>query len=226
VSDYFTRLAERALGASPLPRPALPSQFEPASHTGFEEIELEAPPIGMTTRQAQADSTLGAERAAGIDRSQSVSDQYSTTPEQHAVEPAPSAPEPMLLSPQRAAEDSAPAPVEQILTHEHHREIIERQSIVIAPPPAATPRERPVVPDPQPRRIEARPLKESTEATNLSVARDLGHDAPAPTVVQVTIGRVDVRAVTTPTPSRERSQPRRPVRPSLEDYLSGGGGRP
>jgi hypothetical protein len=226
VSDYFTRLAERALGVTPLPRPALPSPFEPASHAGFEEIELDVPPTGMTSRQVETGSSPGMEQDRVIRHIDRGSDHPSNRPPRHVVESARSAAESVPLARQRAVDATAPTAVEQVYTYEHHREVIERQSIVVSPPPAVTPPEQPVVPDPRPRRIEARPLTESTVAANLLTARDLGHDAPAHTVVQVTIGRVDVRAVTPPLSSRERSQPRRPPRPSLEDYLNGGGGRP
>jgi hypothetical protein len=222
VSDYFTRLAERAIGTTPLPRPALPSPFEPASLAGFEEIELEVPASGVSTRQAETGPPPRVGQALVIDLNQPRSDQTANTPARQVVEPAHSAPDSVPLSRQRAVDATTPAAAGQVLVHEHHREIIERQSIVVAPLPAATPPGEPATPAPQPRRIEARPLTQATVAASLPTSRDPAHDAPAPTVVQVTIGRVDVRAVTPPTPSRERSRPQRPPRPSLEDYLSGG----
>jgi len=222
VSDYFTRLAERALGASPLPRPALPSPFESTSYAGFEEIELEASPPGESARQVQTESSPGVERLRVVGQIDSGSEPASNTPPRHIVEPTHSDRESMPLPRQAAAEVSGPVTIERVLIHEHQRDIVERQSLVVESPPGAHPSEQPVVSVSPPRQIEAWPFTASSAADNLSDARGREDDAPVPAVVQVTIGRVDVRAVTPPAPSRERPRLPRPLRPSLEDYLRGG----
>jgi hypothetical protein len=224
VSDYFTRLAERALGATSLPRPAVPSPFEPTSHAGFEEIELEASAPGMTMSQVQKESSPGVERAPVTVDVDSGADQPSSVPGQQVFELAPSPGKAMPPSRQPAAEAPAPVTAERVLIYEHHRDIIEHQNVVVELLPAAPTPGQAVVSPSQPRQIEARPFTQSAASTNSPEAHALDHDAPVPAVVQVTIGRVDVRAVTPPT-SPERSRPPRPLRPSLADYLSGRGGR-
>jgi hypothetical protein len=112
--------------------------------------------------------------------------------------------------------------MEQVLIHEHQREVVERQSVIVESSQGVQPTAQTVVSVSSPRQIEARPFAQSPVSANSPEARLLEHDASAPAVVQVTIGRVDVRAVTPPAPPRERLRPPRPARPSLEDYLRGG----
>ena len=222
MSDYFTRLAERALGATQLPRPALPTPFEPVSQAGFEEIELDASPPRVTARQVGNETSPDGERAPVMGHIDSGSEHALNTPARHVVEPPRSDGESIPLPQQPAAEAPAPVTTERVLIHEHQRDIVERRSVVVESSSAASPPGETVVSVSSPRQIEARPIAQSPAVANFSEARLLEDDAAAPAIVQVTIGRVDVRAVTPPAPARERLRPPRPARPSLEDYLRGG----
>lgn len=225
MSDYFTRLAERSLKATPLPRPAIPSRFERPSASGFDEVDLEA--VAPRAEGAHTIAAVPGAPAAAADMT--VEPRPITAP---ATDPALPRASDSVDHPADTAPQAERAPsfagnatfVERVVTHERDHVLVERDAVV-APAPA-TPQPLPAHVAPPPPRIETQLVAPSSFALESPAERQPARDTAEPAVIHVTIGRIDVRAVNAPPPSRERPHPQRPARPSLEDYLRRGGTRP
>jgi hypothetical protein len=209
VTDYLGRLAARALGVGEVARPRRPL-FEPrfgvAEPMGVERSAAQAPPSAEDAGEAPAVR-------------EALSPQPAPKPAREAVvQPARADAAPPEPSSSAEAERSEQPPAEPAQTARpvqppKTRARPERTPAVPAEPAPAAPRapcatQPPLLLPAPPPRLQAR----SAEA-----------EAPA---VKVTIGRVEVRAVT-PEPAREpkRRRPPVPKRMSLDEYLSQPRGR-
>ncbi|MCC7362777.1 MAG: hypothetical protein IT303_00260 [Dehalococcoidia bacterium] len=229
MSDYFTRLAVRTLGTAPVPRPVVPSRFERPTAASFDEVELEfetsVPPPALRGREpSSAPSPAAGGPLAGQFR------ETAGPLEGHSRTDDATPTVPVALNDQLAQFPVAalpPAPLVERIT------AVERPAASVEPdtrpdPPAATPPPALVATPPAATRVETRTVA-SREPRDLPprTTEPAPPAAAAPDVVTITIGRVDVRAVHAPAPSREsRPRPERPRGPSLEDYLRNGGARP
>lgn len=236
--NFLTRLIQRNLPATqsqlPVLEPRLPSRFEPLAQAdalaAVERVVFHDPP--PTTRPAEIMARRESRQAA----SQQPSQQPLPTQDEQAQKLDPS------VSAIRSALDSARAtiqPVASPITRPSEPQLAratndadERPQAGTSPPgttrpadaphmmiqlidtPAAAPSPKPTV-RPEVRAAPAQPEPSLTESRE---------DAPAvEATIQVTIGRVDVRAVMASATPPARPAPR-PNKLSLEDYLRGRNG--
>ncbi len=229
MSDFLSRLVTRSSGAAPTIQPRLPSLFEATRWTSESVLESE------TIAERQTES--GAVEIAAPSRP-------SETPAPN--QPSAKLPTPSATLPAAATLPSAPARVpthasKQPADHQPplpsprsspvrwKREIgptriaeyevkATSESRVAADlrvaPPVGRERARVRVGQSQPAALPVRPGKRTPDAISTPQIQ-----APAAPVVHVTIGRVEVRAVTTPAPAGSRATVRRLPTLALEEYL-------
>ncbi|MBI2767714.1 MAG: hypothetical protein HYX53_17595 [Chloroflexi bacterium] len=223
MSDYFTRLAERALGATPVPRPVIPSRFERASGGGFEEEQFDRD----ESEQANAAPTPSRTSPTPAERDSMASATESTPPVAAPGSPVRASPRTESAPPARPervteATAAAPAAAERTVIHQHERLVIEREAPRPAPVAARAP-EPPRPPAPV-QRLETRPFTPPavpSQQGSAGIRRETAGGEPP--VIHVTIGRVDVRAISGPAMVAPAARADRRHRPSLEDYLHQGG---
>ncbi len=223
--DLLQRLAARALGAGGSLRPALPGRFERvgAFDAGFEERAVETLAERMSQRvpappEASSQHVPSAPPATALVRAAPPLSVRQGTPD-----PAPTT-RPVAHSPtaQARSAPSRPTPESPLLTTPERLQA--REPLIAArrdaarepdPPPAAVPRiaaaQRPTTPA---------PLSPATLAAHAALAERTARTEPS--VVHVTIDRIDVRAAAAP-PRKDALPASRP-RPgrSLADYLRPG----
>jgi hypothetical protein len=223
MSDYFSRLAERALGTAAAPRPVIPSRFEQAALAG------EADDFTIEDEERAAAAARPGQPDEGSSRPQAASPPSPAEPRDGrpatAAPPLPGAADSAVPTPERE-EHGEPARLPERPVTERPP-IVERERIVVErdveaprePVQAATP-DRPAAVE-RVQRVEARPVA-PTPISPTPHAPEWERDdvAAGPPTVHVTIGRVDVRAVSAPAPvERPPAHRQRPARPSLEEYL-------
>jgi hypothetical protein len=225
--SFLARLIERHLGDAPAPfpllEPRLPSRFEPAAPAAAPQApgwDVEAPhapaagisgpppaaPVAPESR-ARRETSEGAARRAGATPAalgtvsatvQAAASRVAPADRARALSPVIEGPAAAPVRPSTAPDGPGPAP------------------------PSGTPDERSPARSPTAARPSLRPAVPSSRAIRAE------RDRPEPRggrTIHVTIGRVDVRAVTAPAATPPR--PNAPVETSsLEDYLRGrAGGR-
>jgi hypothetical protein len=229
VSDFLANLVARTLSASPSVRPRLPSRYEtasPGTESGALEVVRETfSPTTAPSTPGQPSTTPRTVREFGCalehspapaspGEASSVAEPNTgfNAPGRSAVVPAPS-PEPVIAAadvpsaPSRrkpvADLDSIPSPAAAASPS------IRRVANVVTPrPPAAhtvRPRAMPVAGEPDRPAVTARSDPPSAASA-----------LPPPAPVQVTIGRVEIRAVVTPS---RAERPALPAGQSLDAYL-------
>jgi hypothetical protein len=233
MADFFTRLSARTLGIGPIARPRAPTPYE-AAPSGLEsgvdsrmripEAETTEPrsPQAIAAAPTQGAATLpvrghdAASRSESPPRSPAL--EAALAPRRQSVPLATIAP---IAKPEPAegqtADRSRVSPIALPEPLPGTPEANDRRSAPAAPQTEVLPGRQPsaaLTPRSdiaaRPARIDARPLPRPR-------GRERPRDAdPAPTI-QVTIGRVEVRAVTSP-PAAARPAPRSTLR-SLDDYL-------
>jgi hypothetical protein len=235
VSDFLGRLAARTLGEGGAIRPRLPSLFEPAPPEGAHiPSEPEAPrtPPRLTKED---ESTIVARHEL-----EEATARVSPSAEPHAAEalplPASARPEHEPVDPSRrsirppeapAARKARPTPT--LTLAEGRRERTPPAAPLgasVEPPPDRTPRVDAPVPD---RRLHVPRVTTSGHAEEPRVSAVTGPARHAePPVVHVTIGRIEVRAITPKeAPAPSAPSPRSEPTLSLDEYLKRrAGGRP
>ncbi|CAG0951049.1 hypothetical protein BURK2_00200 [Burkholderiales bacterium] len=239
MSDFLTRLAQRSIGAAPLIAPRLPSLFAP-DEPAPAAINTEVQPVADVAHITAAASlpmkphVAGSIRADTAEQHVVVSPQRHSTPETKKTAPAAApiehtlprveqAPAPLVeasrANPQ-LAQAPAPAARAAVLAASDGAEPLPAR-------PATEPSgHAPVAPQAwQP----LLPQRAAQPATTFAVAPDTSTTqraatAPAAPTVNITIGRVEVRAnVAAPQPA---ARPRTASKPalSLGDYLKHGAG--
>jgi hypothetical protein len=203
MSAYVARLVARAHGRLPAVRPRLPSRFEPAPGPALsadaisivDEAEVPAapPPRNAAGPAAAPGSAPPPAAADAPPRTLAVlraaAREAPVAPRSAPIAPPPASPRPVVPAPPGAPPIVEPAPPPATPLDP------ERTGPAVVPPPAPVPgRPRQTVPPPP-------------------AAAEAGDP-----VVQVTIGRVDVRAIL-PEPAKRVPRPQ-PPRRSLEDYLA------
>ncbi len=205
MADFFTRLAERALGTAPVAAPDLPPMFAPQAQT------LEVSALAIAPRGADA---TGPEKTAAAEAP------VENPPAREPVEA-------LRQAPRRQDEPSPPlvkiAPPIDALGDTGSSN--EREETNLQPALLVKTRSVSRFGDAAPRAPAAVALPARSEAappgapfSEALVASALGA-AAAPPAIHVTIGRVEVRAVAAPAEAarpRERKAP--PLR-SLDQYL-------
>jgi hypothetical protein len=238
MADFFTRLGARTLGLAPVARPRMATPYEAAPHLPELNLEvLAAPraaphppaetanpdpapaaraprtPLPLAPRPDAPASTARAERSRDV--------AFAASDDQ-----APGAPRPARFRPLVPPRLSAPAP-SALVPPPSAAEARSRADVGL-PSPSAMPPFEPAVPPSEllssasapseppafsPPRVAARPW---TDASPLRAPwRDARAGEAAPTI-QVTIGRVEVRAAPPPAPPPAQ---RRSALRSLDDYL-------
>jgi hypothetical protein len=207
MSDFFTRLAERTLGAEPVARPdlvplvAAVPQVESIPSLALGSVVSESEPAGKEIRSPIRDRrnhSFHAQRAAEpLPPRSAQSDEQEFTAAMRTL----AADEPMhpwkseSFEPRETRSTGGDVP----------------QSAVAAtktsPPESARSfaRREPVIASPAPQRLDA------------SQSRASDSFASASPTIHVNIGRIEVRAVTAP--ARPSAPERRPARLSLDQYL-------
>jgi hypothetical protein len=222
MADFFTRLGARTLGLAPVARPRMATPYEAASH--LPELNIEMPAAAPRATPHSAAETAGADlapaaraaiappalaprlgRFASIrpaERPQDLTFAASDDAAPGAPRPAPFRP---LVSPV-ASMPSAPVPRAPAAQARPHADgALPQRSEPSEPAPTVSPSFAP------PRAAGAARPDASPVRTPWRDARA----ADAPTV-QVTIGRVEVRAAPPPAPLPAQ---RRSALRSLDDYL-------
>lgn len=243
MSDFLTRLAQRQLTAVPAVAPRVPPRFAPAGPV-LPDIappaSPRAPVVGDESSRATQRVILRVERDRPAEASMTPVAEpaglvVTPLPVPHRPAPAePIAPPPEIhhlvdgrgLPAERPAPESlVPAP---LVAATPGRAALEAPDV-----PAVTPAEPPTTPAPHAdppvmaqslvRRAHdaARPVQPPMPVPTLHSTA-----APTPSPITVTIGRIEVRAVTPP-PRRERTAVDRHTALSLKEYLDRrhGGGR-
>jgi len=205
MSDVLGRLAQRVVAPQTMLQPRLPSLFEAAAPPVIEPSPAAPPPPPRVIPSVARDP----EGRAAPERAERL--EVPEVPEVPETPVAPAAPPTPAQVPRYARDDKAgaeAAPEPRVVTIV--RELVERIPAEIA---AAVP--APAAPEPAPPVIVTRrvaPMRvQSTNIVNVP--------APPERDVHITIGRIDVRAVTAP-PARERQAPKSPRTLSLDEYLA------
>jgi len=234
MSDFLGRLAARQVGAISGVAPRLQSRFEPATiEDGLAVPEPSArpeheekhgptsnrpaaaparqqapalrPPVPVRTSAPEPAATRAGDDRRPREPSKSTRGRSSRTPGKPAEpprldrSPAPDG----QRGASRRAEPARPDPGTPSAIQVARLEEVEQRP----PPPSHVPqRAEPLVPVPEPRPLPV-PL----------ASREPRRRAEEPAIVKVTIGRVEVRAVTPPVAPPRRAAVR--TAPSLEEYL-------
>ena len=213
MSDYLTNLAARALGMSVVARPRRPL-FEPRRGAPETRLPIEADRDGAEP-DARAPDLVADSPVRGPAEPAAIREREGTSaPDGDPGPPRVAAPSRPPGRGRSRAETAPPRPAE----HGAARSAAKGREAPAAPREPETPRPgmrtQPARPA-EPVRAVAAPVLAARPPRPQVSARD----APAPTV-RVTIGRVDVRAVTPEQPPEPQRKPRRAPRMSLDDYLS------
>jgi len=200
MADFFSRLAERALGIGASAQPKLPSMFGPASH------------MEVTTEGAAQPANARTDRVTLVDGFPTINKQQLS----NSQPPAPLLP---VLNHPTVSAESFRAPrnysmPERLSKSDAALELESQPFVDIgAPAQSATKQARP------------KPLEEFGNSITPATVPDHGSlmatraDKISPTV-QVSIGRVEVRAFTpNAAVARAIAERRRPPLLSLEEYL-------
>jgi hypothetical protein len=213
MADFFSRLAERALGAAPVVRPNLPPVFSPAPAIDVSAEFVSAPPAHPSDyASAQNDRRGGVGDPAVTNRSS-----RSPMSEQKSTEAALRQPmfSPPAVEGGRGITELSPETFEftaaSANSESPRRENFDTEAHLYRSTSAAEPESRDVIAE----RIVARPAR---AAVSGSEAFALERSRPAP-AVQVTIGRVEVRAVTAPAVTARVPERKSPPLLSLDQYL-------
>lgn len=229
MTDYLSHLVARVLRTQPVLEPVVPSLFEPL---GLGEVEIET----EATRGAPERPALAVAPIALAE---------STTFHEHAEAPAGATPRPHVPSRiethdivhEPRATATAPTHVveaviqqqsielhERSITEQHSRELRALSIEPHVPPAAARVVQRPTVSVPLARARRDSPVPSAVgpvQSRRAEGRQQTIHTVVEPEV-QITIGRVDVRAVMPPPPV-DASRATEPARASpampLEDYL-------
>jgi hypothetical protein len=210
--SFLTSIAARAAGLAPAVEPRLPSRFErEADAPSFAEVENNNVGRGLNPSPSPA-----AERpvvSSSVEQEQQQQ-QPAVAADGLRTRPVSDSPPPQLPqeeAPLRALIETTHVLHEHESVHETTREIIERradfQSAVDGPPV-----HRP--PAPEHRETVVRPEVERLRTGGPRAERR----ESAPTI-RVTIGRVDVRAVTEPAPAPAKREPAKRAVFTIEDYI-------
>ena len=207
MANLFSRLAERALGVAPVAQPDLPSMFAPVAPM---ELSTEMSAGSESARRDRSTS----DNAAPIAMSQNTWTQAQPAPPVGRARHDAEFPPPLVNVRQtksKSAQDRFPFAAEDNFKSEGGRVLDNsfdhdrRASADEARPPSVS-RETLV-------RQAARPA--IADFASSSVERS---ETPAPTI-QVSIGRVEVRAVTPPTQGPRVVERKAPPLLSLDQYL-------
>lgn len=234
MSGYLTNLLARSRGSAEVMRPRIASLFEPveaaAEATGQASAELPAPerdeeaaasqtriamleiprevPLERPTLQAPVaiEQRLAPQKLESTPPSEAAAPPRAQAP---SPPPAPQALPPKLEPPQPQKPEPQAKPLPAVSPGREKVGVVKE---VLAPPPPdpIAPRQAPLTPPA--RRPRLQPIANAQKAP------------PAEPEVHVTIGRLEVRAVTEPPPRKKERAPSTVM--SLSDYLksrAGGG---
>lgn len=215
MASYLERLAARTLEPARLLQPRLPARFGPEL---AEAPSIEAEPAAIST----------APRAAGQPQLDAPS---APLPPRHAASDVETAPRETT----RAIEVTRPVPLaaESVSPHETEPRVapataVDRPFFDEPPPPMPTTGPLDAAPRPEPRgagpatpAVSVRRV-ERVERQREEVRTRTTRIVPSEADVHITIGRIDVRAVTPPpaAPPAPRTRREPPKTQSLEEYLA------
>jgi hypothetical protein len=204
MSDFLTRLAERTLGVAPLARPHLSPVFAPAPpETAADNVDAATDAVSEAapaTPGRQSQSTSIQSLAAEVGLEPAVPDKRTQVPphmtpivEETARSVHREADKPGIVRP--GTRSATPSPQRSTLTE---------------PQPSATPKGAASSDSPGPTTIP-------TATTHRAASFDRKWADASPPTINVTIGRIEVRAVT---PAIQSRAERRPLQlQSLDEYL-------
>jgi hypothetical protein len=211
VTDFLSRVAARAVGASAAARPRVGGLFEPAGSAGDATLEVvEEEVVAPAPVPHRKETPVAGE----LGRSAAPSPSAPTAPVARRADPpaVPDAQQPARPPDVVAQSNYVPAPPHAIGSREAEPEPVHvARSEQSLPPPV----------------VAAAPLTQARPAARDGVPSNsllLGSPAPAreEPPVRVHIGRLEVHAnVQPPAPERPRREPARPESLSLADYLRG-----
>jgi hypothetical protein len=202
MTHFLDRLVDRARGEAPRVEPLLTPRFASSAFTEAAE-EKEVAPDTRSERLSADDSPPSRAPAEPVEKTD-LNNPLLVRPERVPTDPLPKTPEQpieivreTLLVPLQNPEPNSPLLVRQMLAQSHETGI---PGAPVSPLTPATNRES----------------KQSRDRTPTVPPNESAEERP---IVRVTIGRIEVRAVTPPAPA-----PRQAARPpvpklTLDDYL-------
>ena len=196
MGDFLQQLAERSLGVAPAVRPRPASRFEPPPVD-----ELEVPPGHEPSVPARRVDGPVAEPVAGSETSSQPPLAQAAGGSRDSAAAA--------ATPPSARPARSPAPREAARPETNVREASGAHDRPVGRPGDV------VRPEREPEQTAARTQPRRRAARPTSAPEEHGSEPPA---VQVTIDRIEVRAMAPP-PPRPGAQARRPAPLSLDEYL-------
>lgn len=212
MSDYLSNLLARSFNQIEVIQPLLPSRFEPLQQSGEPLVE-------QFLELEREDRALPSLRVSPSSPRQPPKSSPQPQPLRADLNPPTQSIATDVDPPTPPEQQLAPKPIDQQL-------LVEQISVPVETSSAADPRfesyfvSQWIGPHQRPPAIQPQIVSWSE-----SVASSVPTAKPKPPTIQVTIGRVEVRAIVPPSPPRQSTKPPTPNL-SLEDYLrSGNGGK-
>jgi hypothetical protein len=203
MANFFSRLAERALGSAPVAQPDLPSMFAPAA------------PMELSTEISARSESARAERSTSGATSQNAPPQTQPTPSVERPHRDAEIHPPLVNVRQtksESARDRFQFTVEDINLKSESGRFLDNSS--------DHDRERASADEARPQIVGRETLV--TQAAHSAIAdfaSTAGRPETAAPTIQVSIGRVEVRAVTPPTHGSRVVERKAPPLLSLDQYL-------
>jgi hypothetical protein len=230
MADFLNRLAARALGATPLAEPVIPTRFS----SGREQSAFLASEPDFQTARPEASSDIFEERPRS-QRSRETDLSFETNVDHpspfEGLDEAPHPPRsprprgfPSQAPPSFAERETVqPSPDRFEVRRQHIAAATDPSSVAVERPAAATPRTSAPFAEPQPA-PRLNPLAESMRGPALQHPELRQTFRPAPPTVHVSIGRIEVRAeIASPVSAAPAKRPR-PSTLSLDQFLKQGSG--
>jgi hypothetical protein len=232
MSNYLTRLLERSRGSAPQIEPLIAPFHTPSNDLFGEPTELQSQagvaPVGNAGSAADhaAPNDVRRETTVAPERTIPVSPEIRITeskrsgpspapPEFRREEPAESGQQKETRSPARFRPETNVPSISSL----KERLAGGRAPVGEAEPGTGAQANQPLSPLPDRARIVVQPQvatrRPSPDSSRAAVAAASANEPPA---IHVTIGRVEVRAITAPAPPRSPAPPAAP-KISLDDYL-------
>ena len=212
MSDYLSNLIDRSLNLTEVIQPLLPTRFEPLQPSGEPLVEQ--------FLELEQEGRVPSPRISLSSFSQSPPLNPQSQPLTAGLNPLPPT--------QAIAVDSViPPPPEQLASKPINQQcFVDQMNVPVEPSSAANPQSKSHL---IPERVESYQRSSVIQPRIVSspepVAASVSIAQPEPPTIQVTIGRVEVRANVAASPPRQPAKLPTPNL-SLEDYLrSGNGGR-
>ncbi|MDP9190319.1 MAG: hypothetical protein M3P06_01275 [Acidobacteriota bacterium] len=222
--SFLGSIVARAAGIAPVVQPRLPSRYE---SDAYEPAEERAESYPATPAAAGAPSTTASVMAPRQHRvSPPALDDAPRSTVEHRIEehervahgsasPPPASPMPRPAAPIEIRQVAPPERTTRIESHERTHESHVTHHEVIEPPPLRMLLEPRVTSHHQHTHLTS---PQSSPSLGPRIVRERVQTPAAAPTIRVTIGRVDVRAISAPAPAKIMPLPKKPSF-TLDDYI-------